>query len=213
MTPTGIELISATAERVNAFRNPAHPGAAKSDAFDPDSTTADPRLATIVAAGPVLSEVVKDALSQYVRDAANTTASGEGGRPIRPNPGPTYRLDIPAWTPALASALLHAHPAEAARLQQHDRETVTHFARLQDVPRAAGPRQVQVKLHGWPRGCLPATDAPLRSLLDALVSAGLLVGDSPRWCELAGVRYVRSAERRTVVTLEELSDAEAASSG
>jgi hypothetical protein len=115
-----------------------------------------------------------------------------------------HRLDIPAWTPTLLNVLLHVHALEAARLKRHDREAVTLFARLNGIPKATGPRRVSVELHGWPRGRLPDPDAPLKSLLDALVSAGLLVDDGPRWCVIGDVRMIRGVDRRTVVMLEEL---------
>jgi Holliday junction resolvase RusA-like endonuclease len=116
-----------------------------------------------------------------------------------------HRLDIPAWTPTLLNELLHYHRMKAARLKRHDREAVALFAKLAGIPKATGPQRVSVMFSGWPRGRLPDPDAPLKSLLDALVSASLLADDGPRWCELGAVRFVRTAGRRTVVMLEELA--------
>jgi hypothetical protein len=54
-----------------------------------------------------------------------------------------------------------------------------------------GPRQ---------RGADP--DAYWKSLLDALVHAGLLVDDSPKWCELGPVRFERECRRKPAIQLE-----------
>jgi hypothetical protein len=123
-----------------------------------------------------------------------------------------HRFAIAAWMPTLLNALACVYVLKAAWLQWFGRKAVDLFARLQAVPRVARPRRVWAELHGWPRGCLPDPNAPLKGLLDVLVNVGLLAGDGPRWCELASAYYVRSAERSTVVSLENLPDAEAACS-
>jgi Holliday junction resolvase RusA-like endonuclease len=109
----------------------------------------------------------------------------------------------------LLNQLLHAHPMRAARLKRIDRDLVTAYARLGTIPPADGPRRVSLHLYGWPRGRLPDPDAPLKSLLDALVHARLLVDDGAAWCVLGGVRFERAPERRTVITLEDLAGGEA----
>ena len=53
-------------------------------------------------------------------------------------------------------------------------------------------------------GRLPDPDNLLKSLLDALVHAKLLVDDSAAWVELGEVRVERGGHRKTVVTLEDL---------
>jgi Holliday junction resolvase RusA-like endonuclease len=51
---------------------------------------------------------------------------------------------------------------------------------------------------------VPDPLSPLKSLLDALVQAGLLVDDSERWCEIVvPVKYV-SGEKSTTIFLEDL---------
>jgi hypothetical protein len=45
--------------------------------------------------------------------------------------------------------------------------------------------------------------AYFKSLLDALVKAGLLVNDSGRWCELGPVTFDRRPPRQTAVILQD----------
>jgi hypothetical protein len=124
-------------------------------------------------------------------------------------PGAVYRLEICGWTPTLVNELLHAHPMRAATLKRSDRDLVRGYAFVAGIPAALGKRRVSVELHGWPRGRLPDPDAVWKSLLDALVAAGLLVDDSARWCEPVPPTFVRSPRRRTVVTLESVAACEA----
>jgi hypothetical protein len=52
------------------------------------------------------------------------------------------------------------------------------------------------------RGVTP--DSYFKSLLDALVSAGLLVDDSAKFCELAPTTYERATRRASVITLTDI---------
>lgn len=70
------------------------------------------------------------------------------------------------------------------------------------MPKATGRRRVSVSVdcHKTP----PDADNVLKSLLDALTACGLVIDDSPAWCELGTVAVARGPRDRTVVTLEDL---------
>lgn len=116
-------------------------------------------------------------------------------------------VEIPGWHPARLNQWDGRHWAVRARLKKADRKTVGVYARMAGVPVAASKRRVTVLIGLKPqqRGADP--DAYWKSLLDALVSAGLLVDDSPGWCELAALEYRRGEGYGTTVILDDLTPA------
>jgi hypothetical protein len=63
-------------------------------------------------------------------------------------------------------------------------------------------RRVTMVITG-PYGFLPDPDAPLKSGLDALVTAGLLVDDSLRWADWVRPVFLRGP-KGTVIELEDI---------
>lgn len=117
----------------------------------------------------------------------------------------SYEIVIPDWTPTLTNQLLKAsHWAQAHRLKEADARLVGVYARLSGVPRASGPRRVDLAVRGWRVGNLPDRDAFWKSLLDALVLCGMLVNDDPARCLLGGVDVTRSKTRETRIRLHDL---------
>lgn len=114
----------------------------------------------------------------------------------------THVLTIDDWRPVGLNLLLRSHWGKRARLKRLDRETVAVHALAQRVPRATARRRVSVSVecHKTP----PDADNLLKSLLDALTACGLIIDDSPAWCELGAVAVARGARDRTIVTLEDL---------
>jgi hypothetical protein len=120
-----------------------------------------------------------------------------------------YVLRIADWHPATLNQLLSG-VRKRIRLKKADRDLVGWYARLAGIPSATGKRRVSLRLTLGPRQRGADPDAYWKSLLDALVSCGLLVNDTPRWVELGPVSYRRGQERATEVTLEELDNGEVA---
>lgn len=112
-------------------------------------------------------------------------------------------LIIPDFVPTPLNQLLRSVKARI-RLKRGDREIVCHYAREQELPQAEGPRRVSVMIEMPGRRVDP--DSVLKSLLDCLVCAGLLVNDSSRWCQLGDVRVEKAAKRRTTVVLEDIEE-------
>lgn len=114
----------------------------------------------------------------------------------------THTLVIEDWRPVGLNLLLRSHWAKRARLKRLDRETVAVYALNARVPRATGRRRVSVAVECCKSP--PDADNVLKSLLDALTHCGLVIDDSPAWCELGTVTVARGPRDRTVVTLEDL---------
>ncbi len=112
-----------------------------------------------------------------------------------------HELTIADWSPTPLNRLLSRVRARIHG-KKHDRLIVVAEALNQDVPRAKVKRRVSV--HVTAPGRLPDADNILKSLLDALVAARLLVDDSPAWLELGQIRVERGRRRQTVITLEDL---------
>jgi Holliday junction resolvase RusA-like endonuclease len=113
-------------------------------------------------------------------------------------------FDIPVHT-TLLNVLLKANRYRARRLKLKDETAVSVCARSADITRAEVPRRVSLHITlGKRQRRPPDRDAWWKSLLDALVACGLLVDDSPRWCDTGTVTYDRASLPSMRVTLEDL---------
>lgn len=118
----------------------------------------------------------------------------------------TVALYIPSWSPATVNQLVNGHWARRNRLKKSDKEIVAAYARLAGLAPAVGRRRVSLHQIVPPGKRRADPDAAWKSLLDALVAAGLLRDDGPRWCVLGGVTYSRSDAREVWGTLVVLED-------
>ena len=113
-------------------------------------------------------------------------------------------LFIPHWHPAPLNKVASGHWSNGHRLKKADRQMVAAYAMQQRTPKAEGKRRVTLTIVLAPgrRGCDP--DAYWKSLLDALVHAGLLVGDNPNQVVLNPVIFQRGVLDRwgTLIELE-----------
>jgi Holliday junction resolvase RusA-like endonuclease len=112
-----------------------------------------------------------------------------------------YTLTIPDWIPSSVNRLMSRVSARI-RGKQEDRLIVFAAASHTDIPTAIVKRRVSV--HMIAPGRLPDPDNVLKSLLDSLVAARLLVDDNALWMELGQVKVERGPKRQTVITLEDL---------
>lgn len=112
-----------------------------------------------------------------------------------------HTIHILDWHPTPLNKLL-GHWARSSKLKKLDRGVIAYY--FADIPKAAGKRRVslEIVLGKGQRACDP--DAYWKSLLDALVHAGQLVNDSPKWVELAPVKFSRSIAGATI-TLEDIA--------
>jgi Holliday junction resolvase RusA-like endonuclease len=115
-------------------------------------------------------------------------------------------LEIPGWLPCRLNQLL-GHWSTRHRLKKIDRATVGLYARMARIPHAKGKRRVSLVLTLAPRQRAADPDAWWKSLLDALVQAGLLVDDNRQGCELGSVTFRRGREKATTIILEDVEEA------
>jgi hypothetical protein len=116
----------------------------------------------------------------------------------------TCTLTVPDWTPARLNQFLGKHWSAGHRLKKADRQTLGLYAATSGIPKASCRRRVSVTFTLQPRARRFDPDAPLKSLLDALVACGMLVDDGPKWCELGGIAFRRGKDRATEIRLEDL---------
>jgi Holliday junction resolvase RusA-like endonuclease len=115
-----------------------------------------------------------------------------------------YQLVIPGWHPVRLNQLLHVHYHKANRMKKTDRELIGFYAKQAGIPPATGKRRVSLRIVLVPRQRGGDPDAYWKSLLDALVHAGLLLDDNAKGVELGPVSFVRAAKKTTVITLKDL---------
>jgi hypothetical protein len=114
----------------------------------------------------------------------------------------TYTITIPDHTPLALNRLLRIHPRRRGKVLRGEANLVAAYAYLTGVPRATGRRRVALQV--TMPGCGIDPDAAWKSLLDALVTCGLLRDDSAAWCELGPVAITRGAYRKTIIILEDM---------
>lgn len=117
----------------------------------------------------------------------------------------TYYLLIPDWHPTLDNRLVGRNRFAAQRLKTADALMVLRYAQANQLPPATGKRRVEITMTGWRRGRLPDPTAPLKSLLDALVHAKMLVDDSGKWAEVPPPRFFRDPRKETLIALTDLA--------
>lgn len=115
-----------------------------------------------------------------------------------------YRVAIPGWRPALLNEYVGRHWSVGARLKKRDRKFVGDACWYGGVLAATCRRRVTLTIVLGPRQRQCDPDAPWKSLLDALKTAGALVDDSPDWCEVAPLVIERGARLETVIELTDI---------
>ena len=118
-------------------------------------------------------------------------------------------LVIDRWHPATLNQWDGKHWRARHRLKKADRELVTLLARSASIPLAKGKRRVSLRLTLAPRQRAADPDAFWKSVLDALVHAGLLLDDNRQHVELGPVTFDRGPWRRTRIVLDDLTSTEA----
>ena len=116
----------------------------------------------------------------------------------------TFKLRIDRWQPATVNKLINAHWATAGRLKRVDKNIISHYCQHNRIPKAQGPRQVSLTITLAPRQRAGDPDAYWKSILDALVHAGMLVDDNRQYVRIGPVTFERGAERATLIELVDL---------
>lgn len=112
---------------------------------------------------------------------------------------------IEKWHPTSVNRLMNVHWALRNKMKIEDAETVKLTGLSKDIKPAKGKRIVRVTIILSNRQKRTPDDDNLRkSLLDALVKAGYLVDDSPKWCEVLPFTFLRGPQKATIIELEDV---------
>lgn len=116
----------------------------------------------------------------------------------------THAFTIPGYLPPTLNVLIRSHWSARARKGRECKHLVLAYSGIARTPQATGKRRVSLAFVSRRGERAADHDARLKLLLDALVFAGLLVDDSPQWCELGRIESRAGAARETIVTLEDI---------
>ena len=114
-----------------------------------------------------------------------------------------HTLVIPNWIPVRLNELMK-NRWRCAELKRQDTAFVILYSRIQGIPRATGKRRVTLEITFGKHAKAGDPDAYNKSLLDALVNAGLLVNDTYNSVEVMPARYFHAKETSTTIILEDL---------
>jgi Holliday junction resolvase RusA-like endonuclease len=107
---------------------------------------------------------------------------------------PTFTMIIPHWHPTRLNILMGKHWAKTGRLKKADAAMIWYYGKSIVMFKATGKRKAELTiiLKKGHRGADP--DAYNKSLLDALVTCGLLTDDNRQGVELMPVVYRRGTD-------------------
>ena len=111
-------------------------------------------------------------------------------------------LSIPDWRPTTLDKLLYATVRDRIHLKKEDRTFIAFYAKNLCIPKATGRRRVTLEIGLTGRQKEADIDAYQKTVLDALVECGLLLGDTRAEAEWGGVSYSRG-ESFTAICLED----------
>ena len=120
----------------------------------------------------------------------------------------TYTIEIPNWHPARINQFVGKHWGVGHRLKKADVSMIAFYAKLAHVPIASKKRRMQLTIVYGKRKRQADKDAYWKSLLDALVCAGMLVDDSPKWVTCEEPIYERAAKSLTRIELTDIDEVE-----
>lgn len=115
-------------------------------------------------------------------------------------------LHMPDFTPVSLNVLMRG-VRQRIRAKRGDRDLIALEATLQQIPKATVCRRVSLFITIARGQRVLDEDNCWKSILDALVCAGLLVNDSPVWVKRGDVHWARAVhgcQRTTFIVLEDM---------
>lgn len=114
-------------------------------------------------------------------------------------------LYLPEFTPRSLNTLMRGHWSKAHKAKKADKEVIFGHAHQQGLTMLPDDKRQVSLLIVLGKGQKKMDEDNLwKSLLDALVNAGVLVDDSPKWCQRGTVSYARGDAPATFVILEDV---------
>lgn len=111
-------------------------------------------------------------------------------------------IEIPNYIPAALNQYVGKHWAVMAKLKKHDKFIIGVYCRK--LEKASKKRRVDCH-YVLAKGMKARDpDSYWKSVFDALVHAGMLVDDSPKWVELGNVEYSRGIVKKTIIALTDI---------
>src|ERR1700688_2167962 len=114
------------------------------------------------------------------------------------------RLRIEDWHPTPLNKLMGCHWGTASKRKNSDYLVIKEAALRWEMRRSSAYRKVKLTIYLRPRQRACDPDAYLKSLLDALVNAALIVDDSRTHGSLEPVEFVRSDRMATEIELTDV---------
>lgn len=117
-------------------------------------------------------------------------------------PPSCWTIRIPDWHPPSLNKLL-GHWAERGRIKKTTTAIVTLYVMRAGIPKAEIKRRVWIHMVMAPKQrCIDRDNAP-KAVLDALVHAGALKNDSPKWVATEPITFSRGERAETFITVED----------
>lgn len=114
-----------------------------------------------------------------------------------------WEVSLPIHFTSL-NRLMRMHWSRRDRTLKDEALAILWFCNVAGVPIARGKRRVTQRITLIGRDRKRDSDNGFKGLLDGLVKARRLVDDGPDWVETRPIEHDRGAERKTVITLEDI---------
>lgn len=112
------------------------------------------------------------------------------------------KITIPNWKPTSLNKLMRMHWGQRSKIIKGDKELIAHYSK--DMPKATTKRRVSLHIVLGKGSRQIDHDNLLKSLVDGLVSSGMLLDDRPDCMAIGDIAYSRGERDETIITLEDL---------
>jgi len=112
------------------------------------------------------------------------------------------RIHIENFQPLTLNQLMKIHWGSRTKRKMSDYAMIAAYSR--HIPKATQKRRVEMTIQLAPRQRASDVDAFWKVALDGLVKCGMLVDDSPKWCEIMPIKFTRDRLKATTIVLTDI---------